>query len=464
MERLRLGSGEQAEQERGKRREGRGNRAACSSPNPLSRSHSHPPPHARAVEDLIEFCMAVDICGTVDRLKPAAGMVLVQMVFAGVNIFYKLAANDRMDLRVLVAYRHIFGMAFLIPLAFLLERKDRPRLTPTILIQSFFCGLFGGTVSQNLYAVAIKLTTATFTTAITNLIPVITFILAVIFRLERLQMRTMSGQAKVGGTVLGLGGAMLLTFYRGPDINIWTSKIDLLQGHDKVPGMAANKEPGNRVVGSLMAVASCFCYSIWLIIQAKMSRSYTGIYSSSALMCAMGALQSTAYGLFMQRDWREWRLRFDIRLITVVYAGIFASGVTLMVMAWCIALKGPLYISVFNPLMLVMVAVLSSLLLDEKLHLGILGGLLIVGGLYLVLWGKGREAAKVAKLPVTSEVANSAASSLPNRSLDGELLVGKPAAEVQCHAGGAVGRAPGAGFHDGVAKALHDRDGGKLDP
>lgn len=66
--------------------------------------------------------MAVNMGSMVDRLKPVAGMVLVQVVFAGVNILYKLAANDGMDLRVLVAYRHLFGAAFLLPLAFFVER------------------------------------------------------------------------------------------------------------------------------------------------------------------------------------------------------------------------------------------------------------------------------------------------------------------------------------------------------
>jgi hypothetical protein len=63
-------------------------------------------------------------------------------------------------------------------------------------------------------------------------------------------------------------------------------------------------------------------------------------------------------------------------------------------MAWCVKQRGPLFVSVFSPLMLLMVAVLSSLLLGEKLHLGTaLGAVLIVMGLYAVLWGKGREAA-----------------------------------------------------------------------
>lgn len=80
----------------------------------------------------------------------------------------------------------------------------------------------------------------------------------------------------------------------------------------------------------------------------------------------------------------------------------------LVVLSWCVKRRGPLFASVFNPLMLVVVAVLSSLLLAEKLHLGsVLGAVLVVMGLYAVLWGKGREtaseAAKVGELPDDQE-------------------------------------------------------------
>lgn len=62
------------------------------------------------------------VCNTLNGLKPAMLMVVVQLTLAGVNVLYKLAANDGMNLRVLVAYRHIFAPAFVAPLALVLER------------------------------------------------------------------------------------------------------------------------------------------------------------------------------------------------------------------------------------------------------------------------------------------------------------------------------------------------------
>ena len=50
--------------------------------------------------------------------------------------------------------------------------------------------------------------------------------------------------------------------------------------------------------------------------------------------------------------------------------GVVASGIMVIVIAWCVRMRGPLYASVFNPLMLVIVAVAGSLMLDENLYLG----------------------------------------------------------------------------------------------
>lgn len=66
--------------------------------------------------------MEPQIINVLHELKPAILMVVVQVVFAGVNVLYKLAANDGMSLTVIVAYRFIFATAVMIPLALIVER------------------------------------------------------------------------------------------------------------------------------------------------------------------------------------------------------------------------------------------------------------------------------------------------------------------------------------------------------
>ncbi|XP_012091671.2 WAT1-related protein At1g68170 [Jatropha curcas] len=65
-------------------------------------------------------------------------------------------------------------------------------------------------------------------------------------------------------------------------------------------------------------------------------------------------------------------------------------------------MRGPVFVANFNPLSLLLTAIMGYLMLEEKLHLGsILGAGLIVCGLYMVLWGKGREMKERSQLVTT---------------------------------------------------------------
>ncbi|XP_038875685.1 WAT1-related protein At1g25270-like isoform X4 [Benincasa hispida] len=319
---------------------------------------------------------------------PTILMVLVQFGFAGVNICYKLAAADGMSLKIIIAYRFLFASAFILPIAFFLERGRRPKLT-------------WGSLSQNLYVESLALTSATFASAIGNLVPGITFILAVSFRLERMNIRTMGGKAKVVGTLIGLGGAMVLTLYKGVELHLWSTRVDLLNKSHNSSGHVAAPEHDihSQVLGSVLGVGSCFSYALWLIVQAKMSECYPCHYSSTALMCMMGSLQAVGFALCVETQWTRWKLGWNIRLLSVAYTGIVASGVMVTLITWCVRMRGPMFVSVFSPLILFLVAIAASLFLQEKLYLGcVIGGMLIVCGLYIVLWGKSKEMRKITQL------------------------------------------------------------------
>ncbi|KAL0656451.1 hypothetical protein Bca4012_077035 [Brassica carinata] len=108
-------------------------------------------------------------------------------------------------------------------------------------------------------------TSATFMSAVANLVPAITFIVGIFVGLERLEFGTAVGKAKVFGTIMGIGGAMLFTFYKGFPIQPLKSDINLLPGTST--GHVALLASDHRVLGACLALASCFSYAIWIILQ-----------------------------------------------------------------------------------------------------------------------------------------------------------------------------------------------------
>lgn len=86
--------------------------------------------------------------------------------------------------------------------------------------------------------------------------------------MEKLKIKKKEGVAKVLGTLMGIGGAMILTFYKGFEINIWTTHVDLLHGRNvsHLPPHS-HSHSHNLLLGSVLALASCLSYSFWLILQ-----------------------------------------------------------------------------------------------------------------------------------------------------------------------------------------------------
>ncbi|KAB2088135.1 hypothetical protein E1A91_A04G162100v1 [Gossypium mustelinum] len=345
-------------------------------------------------------------------IKPPLLMVLVQIIFAGVNVMYKLAADDGMSLRLIVVYRFMFATVIMVPLALIFERKSLKKINRKVLLQAFLCGLFGGSLGQNLYLQSLVHTSATFVAAMINLAPAFTFILAICFKMEKLAIRTNAGKAKVCGTLIGIGGAMVFTFYKGIDINIWSTNVNLLKHHhhQQVGPGPSYHGTGHFIIGAFFGLLSCISFSLWLINQAKMSVGFPYLYSSTALMCLMGSIQGALYAVCTVRDWNQWKLGWNVRLLAVAFVGIMGSALLVFLVSWAVRLKGPLYAAIFNPLGLVFVAIVGSLLLDEKLHLGsIIGGLMIVCGVYVVLWGKAKEMKQKTQLvpvPTVDEESN----------------------------------------------------------
>ncbi|CAL9025299.1 unnamed protein product [Prunus brigantina] len=108
-----------------------------------------------------------------------------------------------------------------------------------------------------------------------------------------------------------------------------------------------------------------FCF-----VKENQIKNFPYPYSSTALMSLMTSIQSIVFSHCVERDWKQWKLGFMI------------SGLAVTLMTWGIKTEGPFFVLVFQPVLLLMLALADSFLFDKKLHTKIiLGGLLIVAGL-----------------------------------------------------------------------------------
>ncbi|KAJ0511462.1 hypothetical protein HanPSC8_Chr11g0495241 [Helianthus annuus] len=72
---------------------------------------------------------------------------------------------------------------------------------------------------------------------------------------------------------------------------------------------------------------------------------------------------------------------------------IICSGAVYYVQGSIMRERGPVFVTAFNPLYMIIVAVMGSIFLAEETYLGrrVLGAVIIVVGLYMVDWGKSKE-------------------------------------------------------------------------
>lgn len=122
-------------------------------------------------------------------------------------------------------------------------------------------------------------------------------------------------------------------------------------------------------------------------------------------------------------------------LVNFMKQGVVISGIVTYIQLWCMEAKGPVFVTLFNPLSTLLVALLSYFVLGEKLYIGrysnsmfyttlmwretfdiiyivsnnlpwffsIIGGVIVVIGLYLLLWGKEHDEPETTTLKETDD-------------------------------------------------------------
>ncbi|CAN6195450.1 unnamed protein product [Urochloa humidicola] len=243
--------------------------------------------------------------------------IVVQMIYTGLSVLSKAAFNDGMSIFVFIFYRQATGSLLLLPLALLFQRENMPSMPMMLLLKLFLCALFGNTLNLNLYNVCLKLTSATLVAAASNAMSVVTLCLALLLRMEVVDLRSSSGIAKVSGSALCIAGVMVMAFYAGPGLSP-VNHHRVFAAHAGT-GSHASTSKAAWIAGTLLMVLNNISWSLSAVWQARILRDFPNRMLVAVSLCMFSALQSLVIAAVAERDISRWKLRLDVSLLAIAY-------------------------------------------------------------------------------------------------------------------------------------------------
>ncbi|XP_010031134.2 WAT1-related protein At3g28050 [Eucalyptus grandis] len=312
-------------------------------------------------------------------------MVVIESICVGVYTLFKAATLRGLSHHVFVVYAYAVSVLVLLPAPFMSYRsRALPPLSLAILAKIGLLGLIGG-LSQIMGYTGISFSSPTLNSALSNLTPALTFILAILFRMEKVSLKSSSSQAKIIGTILSISGAFVVTLYKGPPVITaalkWPFSFDLL----------LSSSSSNWVLGGAFLTAEYILVPLYYIVMAQIMEDYpaelTVPFFHNIFVCIIAAIVALA----AEHDANAWRVS-DVGLASVICSGLFAHCLRNCFHVWAIRLKGPFYVAMFKPASVVIAILMGFFFLGDALYLGSLIGAIIMSiGFYSVLWGKAKE-------------------------------------------------------------------------
>ncbi|KAJ4963189.1 hypothetical protein NE237_023128 [Protea cynaroides] len=310
---------------------------------------------------------------TLNSLFLAVFMILVQYILSKgvVNAF------------ALVVYEHIIATVVLSLFAFFLERQKRPPLSIKILCYAFILGFLQITLCQLLLTMSLQYVSSSYQSICLNLIPAIVFVLALTFKQEELRFCSTNGQAKIWGVISSTAGVLVTVLWKGSIILESTN-------------FGSFQATSEGTIGAVMLIVGLLAACFWNIFVGPVIRLYPAELSLTAMMSFFGTIQTAIVAAIVIPS-SSWELQWlgGLVLLAILFGGIVVTAFSSYVMTWSIHKRGPVFTLAFIPLLIVFSFLLDTTVLRDSAYFGsIIGAILIVVGLYLILWAKADDKKK----------------------------------------------------------------------
>ncbi|KAK2965063.1 hypothetical protein RJ639_029458 [Escallonia herrerae] len=374
--------------------------------------------------------------GLAEDVALIAGLVVMQFMIAGNTVALSYFMSLGLHPSSLIIPSAFATFLVLSPIATYFERSKWPKkFSWKLLVRFVLIGLGGVTLFQSLLLKGINLTSPAMATAMPNLAPGLIFLIAWAFGLETVKPNCMYSKIKVVGTLLCVVGAVTMSLSQSV-MNGHLAKEDGLSSPSP-PADDHNMFDEQKIIGCIYLLASVLVLSSSVVLQASTLTEFPAPISLCAITSLFGAILTLVVELIQGHHIETgWPLLSVHELIgysllvtslpsVVLVIWFFIDVVTWLTMAtcrlsavdsnskaitygyvqqagtvtgaclsfngWALKKRGPVLVSMFNPIGTVL-SVIFSIFAGDTIGLGSISGMLLMfTGLYFVLWAKGKE-------------------------------------------------------------------------
>ncbi|MCI04663.1 Auxin-induced protein 5NG4, partial [Trifolium medium] len=116
----------------------------------------------------------------------------------------------------------------------------------------------------------------------------------------------------MGSVLLCMAGVAILAFYKGPRLEVQ----HLLSRYHHNNQQHEDHFSYNKkwILGSLLLFLATIMWSLWLVLQAQLLKSYPSKLTFMSIQSLSSAIQSSFIAIAFERDIEQWKLGWNMRL------------------------------------------------------------------------------------------------------------------------------------------------------